>query len=149
MIRTLLMLTALTTLLLAQACTPTKITRGHHLEAEDLAKIQVGITTQQQVAQLLGSPSSVATFKGHSDTWYYISKKTEQYTELDESTVDQQVIAIAFDTEGRVETVKDYGLEDSRDISYASRTTPTQGSKLTFLEQLFQGLLGSLGQPAQ
>lgn len=146
MTRPLLLLVSLLSLALASACTPTKITRGHHLETEDIEKISVGVTTQQQVAQLLGSPSSVATFKDHSDTWYYISKRTEQYTELDESTVDQKVIAIAFDPEGRVKDLKDFGLKDARSISYASRTTPTQGSKLTFLEQLFEGLLGNLGR---
>ena len=144
MTRPLLLLVALLSLGLASACTPTKITRGHHLESEDIERINVGVTTQQQVAQILGSPSSVATFKDHADTWYYISKRTEQITELDESTVAQQVVAITFDQEGRVSEVKDYSLEDARDITFASRTTPTQGSKLTFLEQLFQSLLGSL-----
>lgn len=144
MTRPLLLLVALLSLGLAQACTPTKITRGHHLDPEDIQRISVGVTTQQQVTQILGSPSSVATFKQNADTWYYISKKTEQITELDESTVSQQVVAITFDAEGRVSELKDYSLNDARDITYASRTTPTQGSKLTFLEQLFQGLLGSL-----
>lgn len=146
MIRPLLLLIALLSIGLAQACTPTKITRGHHLESEDIERINVGVTTQQQVVEILGSPSSVATFKDHSDTWYYISKKTEQITELDESTVDQQVVAVTFDPEGRVTEVKDYGLKDARNISYASRTTPTQGSKLSFLEQLFQGLLNNFGR---
>lgn len=147
MIRPLLLLVTLLSLGLMQACAPTKITRGHHLEPADIERINVGVTTQQQVVQLLGSPSSIATFKGHSDTWYYISKKTEQITELDESTVEQQVVAITFDPEGRVTEVKDFGLDDARSISYASRTTPTQGSKLTFMEQLIQGLLGNFGQP--
>jgi outer membrane protein assembly factor BamE (lipoprotein component of BamABCDE complex) len=144
--RCLLLLVTLVSLGLASACTPTKITRGHHLEPEDIERISVGITTQQQVAQLLGSPSSVATFKGNSDTWYYISKRTEQYTELDESTVGQQVVAITFDAEGRVGEITNYDIKDSRNISYASRTTPTQGSKLTFLEQLFEGLLSNFGR---
>jgi len=132
-------------LLMAQACTPTKITRGHHLAQEDIDRIQVGITTQQQVGSLLGSPSSVATFNRGSDVWYYISTNTEQYTELDESTVAQRVVAISFDQEGRVATLKDYSLKDAKDISFASRKTPTQGDKLTLLEQLFQSMLGTAG----
>ncbi|WP_417513431.1 outer membrane protein assembly factor BamE [Minwuia sp.] len=142
MIRSVLILISLLCVLTAQACTPTKITRGHHLEPEDLARIQPGVTTQQQVSDILGSPSSVATFKSHADIWYYISKKSERYTELDESTVDQQVVAITFDPQGRVEEMKNYNLDDARDISYVSRETPTQGAKLGFFEQLFNSLLG-------
>ncbi len=64
MIRPLLLLVTLLSLGLMQACAPTKITRGHHLEPADIERINVGVTTQQQVVQLLGSPSSIATFKG-------------------------------------------------------------------------------------
>ncbi len=129
---------------IVSACSPTKITRGHHTEPEDLAKIQEGVTTQQQVVSILGSPSSIATFSKESDTWYYIQKKSEQYTELDESTVGQNVVAISFDAQGRVATMKKYSLKDSRDISFAGRETPTQGAHLGFFEQLFGNLLGTI-----
>ena len=140
--RTGIVMAAVLTVALLQACSPTKITRGYHLEPEDVARIQEGVTTQQQVTEILGSPSSIATFKQNSDTWYYITRKSERYTELDESVVDQKVLAITFDEAGRVATVKDYTLDDSRDISYSSRETPTQGAKLGVIEQLFQNLLG-------
>ncbi|WP_416896729.1 MAG: outer membrane protein assembly factor BamE [Minwuia sp.] len=132
----------LSALVVVQGCTQTRTTRGYHLELEDVDKIQSGVTTQQQVAQILGSPSSVAAFKAHADTWYYISKKTEKYTELDESVVEQKIVAISFDEAGRVAEVKQYDLADAQDISYSSRETPTQGAKLGFLEQLFQNFLG-------
>lgn len=125
------------------ACTPDKITRGHHLNPEDVAKIQVGVTTQHQVSDLLGSPSSVATFEERSDTWYYISKLTERYTELDENTVDQQVVAIDFDQHGRVANLRRYGLDDAEDITFVARTTPTQGDKLGFFEQIIGNMIPS------
>jgi outer membrane protein assembly factor BamE (lipoprotein component of BamABCDE complex) len=50
---------------------------------------------------------------------------------------------VDFDEVGRVEKIREYGLKDAKDIRIASRTTPTQGEKLGFFEQLFgNGLLG-------
>lgn len=133
--------TALVLALSAAACTPDRITRGHHLDQQDIDKVQVGITTQQQLVDILGSPSSVATFEQRSDTWYYISKQSERYTELDESTVAQQVVAIDFDESGRVANLRQYDLGDAQDVAYVDRETPTQGDKLGFFEQLFGNLI--------
>lgn len=128
---------------LLAACTPDTHVEGYHLDRERIDRIQPGITTQQQVGDILGSPSSVATFRENADTWYYISKQIESITELDAEVVGQQVVAVDFDEVGRVEKIREYGLKDAKDIRVASRTTPTQGEKLGFFEQLFgNGLLG-------
>ncbi|PJK29617.1 outer membrane protein assembly factor BamE [Minwuia thermotolerans] len=123
------------------ACTPDRITRGHHLDQQDIDRVQVGVTTQQQVTDILGSPSSVATFQQHSDTWYYISKQSERYTELDEETVAQQVVAIDFDETGRVANLRQYDMGDAQQVAYVKRETPTQGAKLGFFEQLLGNLI--------
>jgi outer membrane protein assembly factor BamE (lipoprotein component of BamABCDE complex) len=141
MIRTALLL-ALVCLLGLAACEPTKVVRGHHVDPEDVARIQPDVTTQQQVAGILGNPSSVATFRQNTDTWYYITQRSERYTELDETTVAREVLAIDFDPQGRVSNVRQYTLDDSRDVAFVNRETPTQGAKLGLLEQLFGNILG-------
>src|SRR5258706_8486866 len=57
------------------ACSPMVDTRGNMPPPEIVSTIQPGVTTRTQVSQLLGSPSSVATFNDR--TWYYIGRKTE------------------------------------------------------------------------
>lgn len=131
-------------LALSVACSTDTRVEGYHLDRDRIASIQPGVTTQQQVGDILGSPSSVATFREKADTWYYISRQIESVTELDAEVVGQQVFAVDFDDLGRVEKIREYGLKDARDISIASRTTPTQGEELGFFEQLFgNGLLGT------
>jgi len=113
--------------------------RGNLPDEEKLAQIQPGVT-REQVAQMLGTPSTTSTFD--DSTWYYISKRTEQWAFLTPSTVDQNVIAIDFDGDGRVRTVRRHGLDEAKTVAMVDRATPTPGKTLGFLEQLF----GNLGR---
>lgn len=124
------------------ACSPRTIIEGYHIDDEKLAQLQPRVTSQEQVGQLLGSPSSVATFHQNSDTWYYISKELEAYTEFDRTVVSQQVVAIDFNESGHVENVRRYTLGDAKDVAFVSRETPTQGQELGFFEQLFGNIGG-------
>jgi Small protein A (tmRNA-binding) len=49
--------------------------RGNLPNPDLLQDIEVGHITKNEVADLLGTPSSVAPFS--SDTWYYISERTK------------------------------------------------------------------------
>src|SRR5690349_1100017 len=77
------------------ACAPMIDTRGNMPPPEVVATIQPGVTTRTQVSQLLGSPSTVATFNDR--TWYYIGRKTETVAFLTPELTDQQVLVIKFD----------------------------------------------------
>ena len=128
--------------MLVVACTPDTRIEGHHIDPARLDGLQPGSSTRDEVQQALGSPSSVATFRQHTDTWYYISKEIESVTELDQDVVGQQVVAIDFDPAGRVENIRRYKLDDARKISPVGRTTPTQGQELGIFEQLLSNLVG-------
>lgn len=127
---------------LLAACTPDTRIEGYHIDPTRLEQLQPGATTRDEVQNILGSPSSVATFRENSDTWYYISKEIESITKLDEDVVGQQVVAIDFDTGGRVEKIRRYALNDARDVTPVGRTTPTQGQELGIFEQLLTNLVG-------
>jgi outer membrane protein assembly factor BamE (lipoprotein component of BamABCDE complex) len=127
-------------LLLLPACEPMVAQRGKLPEQEQVAQIRPGVTTKENVTKALGSPSSVATFD--PNTWYYISKKTEQYAWLDPEILDQQVLIIAFDTSGVVKDVRRRGLKDAQTVDPVARATPAPGRELSFFEQL----VGNLGR---
>jgi outer membrane protein assembly factor BamE (lipoprotein component of BamABCDE complex) len=117
------------------ACTPTLVINGYVPDDETLATIQSGIDTKDTVTAKLGSPSTVATF--NDNTWIYANKRTEVFAFFEPKVIGQSVIAINFDSEGRVEELRRYALEDGRIIDPVTRKTPTQGRELRFLEQLF------------
>ncbi len=128
----------------ATACSPIADTRGTFPAADAIGSIKVGVDTKAQVAQVLGTPSSVATFDDR--TWYYIGTKTETYSFLDPETVEQQVVRIRFDASGTVSDIETKNLADAKDVPITERVTPTAGHSLGFLEQLF-GNMGRFNGP--
>lgn len=131
---------ALVTLVVA-ACTPKITSRGTMLEAEQIEKIEVGKSTREDVLETLGSPAQVSTF--NENVWYYIGRKTEQYSFLDPEIIEQKSIEIKFDDEGLVTAMNELDTSDAQAVSPVSRRTPTYGKQTTFFEQL----LGNVGRP--
>ncbi|HEX3953573.1 MAG TPA: outer membrane protein assembly factor BamE [Stellaceae bacterium] len=121
-------------------CSASVDQRGNLPEQDRLAQIRPGSTTREQVAKLLGTPSSTGVFNDSS--WYYISRKTEQVSFFDPSVLDQQVYIVNFDNKGVVKDVDHKSKDDGRDIAPAPGATPAPGRELTFLEQV----LGNIGR---
>jgi outer membrane protein assembly factor BamE (lipoprotein component of BamABCDE complex) len=114
--------------------------RGHLPTPEQIAQIQPGSTTREDVVKIIGSPSSTATFD--DKTWYYISRRTKQVSFFSPTVLDQQVFIVSFNDKGVVKSVGHKALADGESISPAPGATPSRGRELTFLEQL----LGNVGK---
>jgi outer membrane protein assembly factor BamE (lipoprotein component of BamABCDE complex) len=122
------------------ACSPRIDQRGNLLDPEAVLAVQPGVQTKEQVAQLLGTPSTIATFD--DKTWYYISKRTETTAFFPADTTDQQVLVVKFDDIDMVEKIHILGMNDAYEIEPVGRITPTYGQRLTILQQLF----GNIGR---
>jgi outer membrane protein assembly factor BamE (lipoprotein component of BamABCDE complex) len=122
------------------ACVASVDQRGNLPEPEKIAQIQPGSTTRDQVAKILGTPSSTGVFNDKS--WYYISRKTKRVAFLDPDVLDQQVFVVNFDGRGVVNSVDHKDLKDGREIEMAPGATPAPGRELTFVEQV----LGNVGR---
>ena len=122
------------------ACSPTIDARGNLPDPDAVLQVQPGVDDRTQVAKILGTPSSIATF--NDKTWYYISKKTSRVAFWDPDILDQEVLMVKFDDTGLVSDMKVYGLENAHDITPDPNETPTYGRELTILQQL----LGNLGR---
>ncbi len=114
--------------------------RGNLPDPKVIATLQPGVTDKATVTRLLGSPSSVAAFDG--DTWYYISQRTESVAFFTPDLVDQQVVAIDFNKDGLVQTVRHRGLEDRREVELDPHATPAAGREFSLIEQL----IGNFGK---
>ncbi len=121
-------------------CSATVEQRGHLPPPDELAQIHPGKTTKEQVVKILGSPSSVGVF--NDKDWYYISRRTKQFSFFDPAVLDQEVYVVDFNDDGVVQAVDHKTLSNGRDIVPVARTTPAPGRQLTFLEQL----IGNLGK---
>jgi outer membrane protein assembly factor BamE (lipoprotein component of BamABCDE complex) len=110
--------------------------RGYIVPDGALEQIPVG-SSQEQVLIVLGTPSTVATVNG--EAFYYISQRDERPVAfMQPHLVDQRVIAVYFDRNRRVERLANYGLKDGRVFDYVSRTTPTTGKEVNYINAMFK-----------
>lgn len=125
--RVLTLCAGLGVLLAVTACSPRVDVRGNVADQEDMIRIRQGITTKQEVQQVLGSPSTVSAFD--KKTWYYVSKREESLAFFKPTTKNQNVIELRFDEEDVVQRIRKYSLADARNVSRVSRTTKADGSE--------------------
>jgi outer membrane protein assembly factor BamE (lipoprotein component of BamABCDE complex) len=125
------------------ACSPTIDNRGYVPDPTALERVRPGRQTRGDVADILGTPSSVTPFS--DDTWIYIQRKTSTVAFFEPKVLEQNVVVVDFDESGLVRDVRRYTLEDGKIIDPVTRTTPAPGKELTFLEQLI-GNIGRFGQ---
>ena len=120
-------------------CSTTIIKHGTQLSEQETSQVAQGMT-QDQVRQVLGSPSTVAAV-GRGDAYYYISSTMQQSAFFKPSEVDRQVFAIYFNQRGTVERLANYGMKDGKVFDFISRTTPSANSNdQSIVQQLFRNL---------
>ncbi len=122
------------------ACAPRITIRGNLPDPERLAEIQLGQHSRDQVAEILGTPSSTAVFD--QETWYYVSERTATLAFFKPRVTRRQVLVLRFDKEGVVTDISTLGLKDGRVVKPVERETPTAGNELTIMDQL----IGNLGR---
>jgi outer membrane protein assembly factor BamE (lipoprotein component of BamABCDE complex) len=118
------------------------LTQGYVIDQQSLELVPVG-SSREQVLLALGSPSTTATFD--NEVFYYISQtRTRPVAFMNPKLVDQRILAVYFNKEGRVENIANYGLKDGKVFDFISRTTPTYGKDQNFLGQMLSGA-GNIG----
>jgi outer membrane protein assembly factor BamE (lipoprotein component of BamABCDE complex) len=114
--------------------------RGYVSDQRTTDQVKIGATTKPQALALMGTPSTTSTVGG--DAWYYIGQKMQRSLAfLPPTMTDQNVIALYFDKNGKVERIANYGMQDGKVFDFVSRTTPTGGTEPNFLNSLFKNLL--------
>jgi outer membrane protein assembly factor BamE (lipoprotein component of BamABCDE complex) len=126
--------------LLLAACQATVDSRGYVPTEDELERIKAGLQGREEIQEILGTPSSISTFK--DDRWYYISKKTRTVAFFEPKVLEQKVVVVEFDDAGIVKELHRYELEDGMIIDPVTRKTPAPGRELSFLEQL----IGNFGK---
>lgn len=135
MLRTKLLIAALSAAALTSACAPVVGQNGFQAIDARPTDIVAGTDTRQTVLTKLGTPSTTSTFE--SDTvWYYMSQVTEKYTYNRPQVTQRSITEITFNEAGQVAGVRTLGLDDGQRVAMNRAETPTRGRQLTILEQL-------------
>lgn len=126
--------------LFAAGCTAIYRNHGYVPTDEDLALVQVGKSTQQDVATAIGRPSSTGLLQGAG--WYYVGSRWKYYGARAPEEIDRQVVAVSFDAKGVVANVERFGLERGEVVVLSRRVTKSNIKGIGLIREL----LGSLGR---
>jgi len=124
----------------AAACAPIVATNGNLVEPDRLADLHEGTSNKSDVANTLGTPTATGTLD--SNTWYYIGQRTEKVAFYAPEVVERKVVAFHFDDSSILRKIDQLDLSAGQEVDIVSRTTPTAGKDLGFLEQM----LGNVGR---
>ena len=125
---------------MASACTPTVTTRGNLISDTRLEKVKPYYTTKFDVQDRWGPPSAIAPFE--ENTWYYIGSTSETMGIFKEEVVKQRILAIKFDQYDTVMEIVELDPEQSQEVAFVDRKTPTAGKDFTFIQQI----VGNVGR---
>ncbi len=125
--------------ILVTGCAAEINTRGNTPADDKLSQVAPGMT-REQVMEILGSPSTMATFTDAA--WYYIGQRTEDYAFYKPKVIERQVVVVHFNDLGQVSEVKRLEKDDGKPIEMVELTTPTVGRDLNLMQQIF----GNLGK---
>jgi len=130
-------------LVILEGCTPVISYRGYIEDPDAEAGIAIGRDNKTTVEKKLGDPSIEAAWG--NDAWYYVSSVEKTVAFFTPTIESRHILAIYFGKDGKVTDMKHYGLEDGHVVAFETRTTPTRGREMTFLQQLFNATPGVPG----
>jgi outer membrane protein assembly factor BamE (lipoprotein component of BamABCDE complex) len=134
-------------MVLLMGCSPVISQRGFLPDPDAESGVTIGGDTKTTIQEKLGDPSLQATF--NNDAWYYVSSTEKQIAFFTPTVQSRAILAIYFDKDGKVTDLKHYTLDDGHVVAFESRTTPTRGRELTFLQQLFNASPNASGMNQQ
>ncbi len=90
------------------------LTQGYVIDQQSIDLVPVG-SSREQVLLALGSPSTTATFD--NEVFYYISQtRRRPVAFMNAKLVDQRILAVYFNEEGRVDNIANYGLQGRQGV---------------------------------
>lgn len=122
------------------ACSEILRDHGYVPTKEDLATIQVGTDTKDSVVAAIGQPTAAGILDVSG--WYYVQSRFRHFAYKEPREIDRQVVAISFDSRGKVANIERFGLERGRVVTLSRRVTASSVRDTVFLRQL----LGNLGR---
>ena len=104
---------------------------------ERIAQVQVG-KSQEEVRNILGSPSTVVSFD--RNTWIYMSSDVERVAFFAPEEVDRDILTIRFNDEGKVSEVSRLNKAHGQEVAVNEDKTEALGQEQGFFRKFFGGV---------
>jgi outer membrane protein assembly factor BamE (lipoprotein component of BamABCDE complex) len=116
------------------SCVKTTSTSGHLFEEDELSALHKA-GTKQDVAAILGSPTSTSTFG--QETWYYITTKKEKIAFLKDKIIEQNIVEITFNGNDTINKVYYYNEKDAKPLKLIEEYTASKGTESNTIQKFF------------
>ncbi len=110
---------------------------GNIPSAEKIAQVSVG-QTKEEVADILGTPSSVANFD--DNTWIYMSSTVKKVAFFRPKIMDRDILTIRFDKQGKVAKIDQLNQKDGKTIDIDTEQTEVEEEDVGFFKKYFGGV---------
>ncbi len=104
---------------------------------DKIAQIKTG-QSQEEVEDILGSPSAVATL--NKNEWLYMSSTVKKIAFLTPKIVDRDVLTIRFDNNGSVSEISRLSEADGKVLKIDTDKTESDGHNPGFFKKYFGGV---------
>lgn len=115
------------------ACSATFVNHGYVPPPEDLAAVQIG-DSREAVTEAIGTPGVSGVMR--DEAWFYTAYRVRNYAYRAPEITERQILAVSFDSAGRVSNLEEFGLEDGRVVQLSRRVTTSSVQDLGFLRQI-------------
>ena len=119
---------------LMTACSSVVKMSGNFPDPNIVAQLEEGQVSKGEVAELLGSPSTIGNFG--DDSWFYINEQDEKIAWFEREIKQRQVLVLRFDSNGILQKKEQIRLENGIHVVPVERTTPTYGHSIGFFNQI-------------
>ena len=110
---------------------------GNMPSEDKVSQVKVG-QTQDEVHELLGSPSSVSSLD--ENEWIYMSSTLKKVAFFKPKIINRDVLAIRFDKQGKVSSVAHLDENSGSKINPDKDQTESGGHKIGFFKKYFGGV---------
>ena len=122
------------------SCNKKIINTGYHLEKSKIQEVKISHTTEQNIINRLGRPTTQSIFG--PKTYFYMEQKYQQFGFWKPRLIEQMITAFEFDSRNFLVKIGYYHISDARNIQYDHDHILIKGNKMPILEQL----IGNVGK---
>ncbi len=119
---------------------------GYFLRHDKLQKIKINHTTEQDILNILGEPTTKSIYG--PKIYFYMERQYEQFGFFKPQLEEQRIIALEFDFMNIVKRVSIFNKNDAKKSEYESSGITIRGNKMSILEQLVRNI-GQFNSKAQ
>ncbi len=114
--------------------------KGYNFELSDSHLIREGVSNQDMIIKLMGSPTFITDDSGQKELWIYFSEDVKKFLFFKPKILERKIMVISFDQNGISSKINYYDLNNQTNLSFESDYTKVQSTKQGFWSQIFDNI---------